>query len=89
MRQNHKAGEKAFVDYSGKRPQVVDPKTGEARKVELFIAVLGASSFTYAEATETQRSHDWISSNERALRYFQGVPRALVPDQRCGDPVLV
>jgi len=81
MRQHHKAGEKAFVDYSGKRPCIVDPKTGERKPVELFVAVLGASNYTYAEASESQQSKDWIASNERALRYFGGAPRALVPDQ--------
>ena len=56
MRQVHKAGEKLFVDYSGKKPEMVDPATGVVRAVELFVAVLGASNYTYAEATETQRS---------------------------------
>jgi transposase len=81
MRQNHEAGDKAFLDYSGKRPHIVDPKTGERIPVELFVAVLGASDYTYAEATESQQSRHWLASNERALRYFGGVPRALVPDQ--------
>jgi len=81
MRQKHEAGDKVFVDYSGKRLHIVDPKSGQRIPVELFVAVLGASNYTYAEATETQRSPDWIASNERALRYFGGVPRALVPDQ--------
>jgi transposase len=81
MRQNHKAGEKAFVDYSGKRPCIVDRSTGEMKPVELFVEVLGASNYTYAEATMTQQSPDWIASNERALRYFGGSPLVLVPDQ--------
>ena len=81
MRQVHRAGEKLFVDYSGKKPEVVDPRTGEVREVELFVAVLGASNFTYAEATETQQSPDWIASHVRALAYLSGVPEALVPDQ--------
>jgi transposase len=81
MRQTHKAGDKCFVDYSGKRPCIVDRNTGERKPVELFVAVLGASNYTYAEATESQRSEDFIASNERALRFFGGVPRALVPDQ--------
>ena len=55
MRQVHKAGEKAFVDYSGKKPHLVDPKTGEVIEVELFVAVLGASNYTFAEATRTQQ----------------------------------
>ena len=70
-----------FVDYSGRRPTIVDPKTGERVEVELFVAVLGASNYTYAEASLTQRSHDWIESHLRMLEFFGGVPRAIVPDQ--------
>ena len=81
MRQTHKAGDKTFVDYSGKRPCVVDPKTGEVRQVELFVGVLGASNYTFAEATETQSSPDWIASHVRMVEYFGGVTRAFVPDQ--------
>jgi transposase len=81
MRMEHKAGDKLFVDYSGKQPRVVDPETGEERAVELFVAVLGASSFTYAEATETQRVADFVASHIRAFEYFEGVPAALVPDR--------
>ena len=54
MRQHHVAGDKAFVDYSGKRISIVDPATGEMREAEIFVAVLGASNLTYAEATWTQ-----------------------------------
>jgi transposase len=81
MRQVHAAGEKVFVDYSGKRPRVVDATTGEVTDVELFVAVLGASNLTYVEASYTQRGPDWIASHVRALEYFGGVPGALVPDQ--------
>jgi len=81
MRQVHRAGEKMFVDYSGKKPHLVDPKTGEVTDVELFVAVLGASNYTFAEATLTQSSRDWIASHVRALEYFAGVPGAVVPDQ--------
>ena len=81
MRQVHKAGDKAFVDYSGKKPQVVDPETGEVREVEVFVAVLGASNYTFAEATETQQSRDWIASHTRAFDYFGGVTAAVIPDQ--------
>ena len=56
MRQVHRAGEKTFIDFSGKRPALVDPRMGDVRRVELFVAVLGASSFTYAEATATPPS---------------------------------
>jgi transposase len=81
MRQVHKAGEKLFVDYSGKKPEIVDPSTGVMRPVELFVAVVGASNYTYAEATESQRSADFIQSHGRALEYLAGVPAAIVPDQ--------
>jgi transposase len=81
MRQVHKAGDKLFVDYSGKKPEIVDPLAGVVRSVELFVAVLGASNYTYAEATDTQRSADFIASHGRALEYLGGVPAAIVPDQ--------
>ena len=81
MRQTHVAGDKMFVDYSGKKPHIVDPATGEQIEVELFVAVLGASNYTYAEATLTQQLADWIGSNTRALSFFWGVPKAIVPDQ--------
>src|SRR5437762_12121531 len=81
MRQLHKAGEKLFVDYSGKKPELVEAATGGMRSVELFVAVLGASNYTYAEATETQRSADFIQSHCRAVEYLAGVPAAIVPDQ--------
>ncbi len=81
MRQEHQAGEKLFVDYSGKKPRIVDPKTGEVVEVELFVAVLGASNYTFAEATLTQRVPDFIASPLRAFSFFGGVTSALVPDQ--------
>jgi transposase len=81
MRQVHRAGEKAFLDYSGKKPTIVDPATGEVIEVELFVMVLGASNYTYAEATRTQRTADFIGSTVRGLEYFGGVPLILVPDQ--------
>jgi transposase len=81
MRQEHKAGEKLFVDYSGKRPHLVDPNSGEVMEVELFVAVLGASNYTFAEATLTQRGPDFIASHVRAFHFLGGVTGALVPDQ--------
>ncbi len=81
MRQVHRAGEKLFVDYAGQKPTVVDRSTGEVREVEIFVATLGASSLTYAEATETQRSADFIASHIRAVEFFGGVPQIIVPDQ--------
>jgi transposase len=81
MRQLHRAGDKLFIDYSGKKLILVDAKTGDAVEAELFVAVLGASNYTYAEATLTQRVPDFIASHVRALHFFGGVPAALVPDQ--------
>jgi transposase len=59
MRQTHRAGEKCFIDFSGKKPRIVDATTGNWVEVELFLMVLGASSYTYAEATRTQRLADF------------------------------
>jgi transposase len=81
MRQVHRAGEKAFVDYAGQHPTLVDPATGEVVPVELFVAVLGASNYTFAEATRTQQIADWIGSHVRAAEYFGGVPQLWIPDQ--------
>ena len=81
MRQVHRAGEKAFIDYSGKRPRIVDATTGEVTEVELFVMVLGASNYTYAEATRTQTLADFVGSTVRGLEYFGAVPEMLVPDQ--------
>jgi transposase len=81
MRQHHKAGDKTFVDYSGKKPSVVDATTGEVVDVELFVAVLGASNLTFAEATRTQTMGDFVASHVRAFEYFGGVTRLVVPDQ--------
>ena len=81
MRQVHRAGEKLFVDYSGKKPQLTDPATGDCHEVELFVAVLGASNFIFAEATATQQISDWIQSHVHAFESLGGVPGAVVPDQ--------
>jgi transposase len=81
MRQQHKAGDKTFVDYSGSKPHVVDPTTGEIVEVELFVAVLGASNLTYAEATRTQTMGDFVASHVRAFEYFGGATQIVVPDQ--------
>jgi transposase len=88
MRQVHKAGEKCFVDYSGKRPSIIDAKTGTRTEVELFVAVMGASNYTYVEATATQRSADWIASHVRLVEFLGGTPHALVPDQLKSGVVL-
>jgi transposase len=81
MRQVHRAGDKLFVDYAGMKPKLVDPLTGEITEVELFVAVLGASNYTYAEATRTQQVGDFVGSVSRALTFSGGVPCAIVPDQ--------
>ena len=80
MRQTHIAGERMFVDYSGTKLQVIDSMTGEVLTAELFVAVLGASNFTYAEATWTQSLPDWIRSHTRTFRYFGGVTAMIVSD---------
>jgi transposase len=80
MRQQHVAGQKLFVDYSGKRVPIIDPLTGEVRMAEIFVAVLGASSCTYAEATWTQTLPDWIGAHVRMFRFYGAAPRLLVPD---------
>jgi len=80
MRQDHRAGEKLFVDYAGQTIPVIDPETGEERPAQLFVAVLGCSNYTYAEATFTQSLPDWIGSHERAFHFFGGVPEIVVPD---------
>jgi transposase len=80
MRQDHRAGEKLFVDYAGQTMPVVDRNTGEIREVQIFVAVLGASSYTYAEATWTQGLADWIGSHRRTFAFLGGVPELVVPD---------
>ncbi len=79
MRQDHRGGEKLFVDY-GEGLDLVHPKTGEPISTQLFVAVWGASNYTYAEATLTQQLPDWIGSHVRAFSYFGCVPKAVVPD---------
>ena len=78
MRQVHHAGDKCFVDYVGQKPRLIEPTTGEVTEVELFVAVLGASNYTYAEATRTQQVPDWLASHQRAFQFFGGVPAAVV-----------
>jgi transposase len=77
MRQVHRAGEKAFLDYSGKKPRIIDRTTGEVTEVELFVEVLGASNYTYAEATLTQTLGDFVGSTVRGFEYFGAVPEML------------
>ncbi len=80
MRQTHAAGDKLFVDYSGKKVAIADPATGEIRDAEIFVGVLGASSYTYAEAAFTQTLPDWLGAHVRMFRFLGGAPRLLIPD---------
>ena len=80
MRQDHRAGEKLFVDYAGQTVPIVDRATGEIREAQIFVAVLGASNYTYAEATWSQSLPDWIGSHVRCLHFLGGVPELVVPD---------
>ncbi len=80
MRQTHLGGEKLFVDYSGKRPIITHIETKEAKAVELFVMVWGASNFIYAEAHESQSSNHWIAAHVRAFQFFGCSPYQLVPD---------
>jgi transposase len=81
MRQTHVAGEKLFVDYAGQTVPLVDVFTGEIRQAQIFVAVLGASNYTFACATASQTAADWVGSLIRALEFIGGVPRLIVPDQ--------
>ena len=80
LRQEHKAGEKGFVDWAGAKIPLQDPVTGEVWQASLFVMVLGASSYTYAEATRDQQMAAWLGAHIQAFEYFGGVPRLLVPD---------
>jgi transposase len=81
LRQDHRAGEKTFVDHAGDTIDVIDPATGQRHPAYVFVAVLGASNYTYAEATWTRSLPDWIASHTRALEFFGGATRLIVPDQ--------
>ena len=80
MRQKHKAGEKGFIDYAGTTVPVIDSKTGEIKEAQIFLMSLGASHYTYIEATWTQGSRDFLRSHINAFEFFGGVPEILVPD---------
>ena len=80
MRQEHRAGEKFFVDYSGQTVPIVDASTGEIRQAQMFVGVMGGSNQTYAEATWTQSLPDWTGSHARAFAFLGAVPHCLVPD---------
>lgn len=80
LRQVHRAGEKMFVDYAGQTVPIIDPRTGEVGMASIFVAVLGASNYTYAEAAMSQDLFSWISSHCRAFEFFGGVAQIIVPD---------
>src|SRR5690348_7312221 len=80
LRQVHAAGEKLFVDYAGETVKIIDGATGEVREAQIFVATLGASSFTYAEATWTQGLPDWIAAHVRAFAYLGGSTQQIVSD---------
>ena len=80
MRQIHLAGDKLFIDYAGPTVPIISAATGEISRAQIFVAVLGASSYTYAEASLTQQLHDWIASHVRCFEYMGAVAALLVPD---------
>jgi len=80
MRIEHRAGQNTFVDYAGMTMEVFDPDTDSTREAQIFVAALGASSYSYAEATWTQSLPDWIGSHVRCFEFFGGVTEAVVPD---------
>jgi len=80
MRQEHKLGEKCFVDYAGDTVPIIDPETGEVREAQIFLGVLGTSKYTYAEASWSQDLPSWIAAHVRMLDFFYGCPEVLVPD---------
>jgi transposase len=87
LRQEHKAGEKLFVDYAGATVPIYDPQGGPERPASIFVAVLGASNYTYAEATESQELENWIGSHIRTFEFLGGVPRLVIPDFVSGNKI--
>ena len=80
LRQVHKAGEKLFIDYCGPTLPVVNRYTGEIKQAQVFVAVLGASNYTYCEATWSQSLPDWLNSHVRAFEFLGGLPEVVIPD---------
>jgi transposase len=80
MRQIHRAGEKLFVDYCGPTMEVVNPDTGEVRFAQIFVAVLGASNYTFACASWSQKQVDWLNAHVKAFQFLGGVPEIIIPD---------
>jgi transposase len=80
LRQEYRAGEKLFVDYAGQTMEITDPETGEIQEIQIFVATLGASNYTFTEATLSQELSSWIQSHVHAFEFFGGVAEILVPD---------
>lgn len=80
LRQSYRAGEKMFVDYAGDTVDIIDPETGEKTAAQIFVAVLGASNYTYAEATLKQDLAGWVQAHVHAFEYFAGTPKIVIPD---------
>lgn len=80
LRQEHRAGEKLFIDYAGQTIPIIDPATGEEIRAQVFIAALGCSNYTFAQASLAQDLPSWIRSHVHAFEFFSGVPDILVPD---------
>jgi transposase len=80
LRQEYRAGEKLFVDYAGQTMEIADPETGQIHEAQIFVATLGASNYTFAEATLSQELPSWVQSHVHAFEFFGGVPEILVPD---------
>jgi transposase len=80
LRQEHRAGEKLFVDYAGDTIPIYDPRTGDVREASVFVAVMGVSSYSFAEVTAGQDLRNWIGSHIRAFEFIGGVPLVVVPD---------
>jgi transposase len=80
LRQEYRAGEKLFVDYAGQTMELIDPETGEIHQAQIFVATLGASNYTFAEATLSQDLFSWIQSHVHAFEFFQGITEILTPD---------
>jgi len=80
MHIEHKAGDRMYVDFTGKKQSYRESRSGEIKQAEIFVALLGASQYTYIEAVRSQRKEDWIAANRNALEYFGGVPASIMPD---------
>ncbi len=87
LRQEHKAGEKLFVGYAGDTIAIHDPKGGPIRQASIFVAVLGASNYTYAEAAWSQGLEDWLGAHIHTFEFFQGVPQLVVTDFVPGNKI--